>query len=295
MQNPSLTTVLVVAASALIAAAVAWAGGQGSADAVGLPLPMLCAILAFAINWGAFVPAFAARTERYYDLVGSITYLSLLACCVLLASPDPRGWLLAGLTTVWALRLGSFLFARIHRAGSDRRFDEVKQDFGQFLIAWTLQALWVFLTLGCAVAAITSMAARPLGVWAYVGLAVWLIGFGIEVVADRQKSAFRRDPANAGRFVSTGLWAWSRHPNYCGEVVLWIGVAIIALPALTGWQHVTLVSPVFVFLLLSYVSGIPPLERRAEEKWGEDPDYRAYAEHTPLLWLRPPRAASRLP
>ena len=98
---------------------------------------------------------------RYYDLVGSATYLSLIACSVGLTDTEPRGWLLAGAVVVWALRLGSFLFLRIHRAGSDRRFDEVKQSFGPFLVAWSLQALWVFLTLCCALAAITSVTTRP--------------------------------------------------------------------------------------------------------------------------------------
>lgn len=288
MKNSLSRSLAVVAASVLVAAGVAWAAGRGSVDAAGFSIPVICAALAFAVNWAAFVPAFAARTERYYDLVGSLTYLSSIACALLLARPDGRGWLLAGMAAVWALRLGTFLFLRIHRAGSDRRFDEVKQDFGQFLVAWTLQALWVFLTLCCALAAITSSEPRPLGTWALAGGALWALGFGIEVVADRQKSAFRRDPANAGRFIDNGLWAWSRHPNYCGEILLWTGVALIALPALSGWQHVTLVSPVFVYLLLTRISGIPPLERRAEEKWGDDPEYRAYAERTPVLWLRPP-------
>ncbi|MFT5051900.1 MAG: steroid 5-alpha reductase family enzyme [Chlamydiales bacterium] len=290
MQKSTLTCLSVVTASVLIAAGVAWAAGRGSVEALGFSVPVLCTAVAFAVNWVAFVPAFAARTERYYDLVGSLTYLSLIACSLLLTDPDPRGWLLAGMAAIWTLRLGSFLFLRIHRAGSDRRFDEVKQDFGQFLIAWTLQALWVFLTLCCALAAITTAQSQLLGVWAILGSLVWVAGFGIEVMADRQKSAFRKDPANAERFISNGLWSWSRHPNYCGEIVLWIGVALIAIPALSGWQYVTLVSPVFVFLLLTRISGIPPLQKRAEEKWGDDPQFRAYIERTPLLWLRPPRS-----
>ncbi|MFT5151832.1 MAG: steroid 5-alpha reductase family enzyme [Planctomycetota bacterium] len=292
-QNSSPKTLPVVIASVLIAGLCAWAGGRGGAQVGGLPVLLLCAALAFALNWACFFPAYAARTERYYDLVGSATHLSLVGCATLLAEPDPRGWLLAGLAAVWALRLGSFLFLRIHRAGSDRRFDEVKQDFGQFLIAWTLQALWVFLTLCCALAAITITSAepQPLGVWAVVGGLVWALGFGVEVAADRQKSVFRKDPANAGRFISSGLWAWSRHPNYCGEIVLWVGVAVIALPALSGWQYVTLVSPLFVYVLLTSISGVPPLEKRAEEKWGDDPEYRTYVERTPVLWLRPPRSS----
>lgn len=291
MLSSTLKTLAVVVASVLVAGIVAWAGGQGGARAAGLPVLVLCAALAFVVNWACFFPAYAARTERYYDLVGSATYLSLVACGVLLAEPDPRGWLLAGLAAVWTVRLGSFLFLRIHRAGKDRRFDEVKQDFGQFLIAWTLQALWVFLTLCCALAAITTAAPRPLGAWAVVGGLIWALGFGVEVVADRQKAAFREEPANAGRFISTGLWAWSRHPNYCGEIVLWTGVAVIALPTLSGWQYATLVSPLFVYLLLTRISGVPPLEERAEEKWGDDPEYRAYVERTPVLWLRPPSSS----
>lgn len=96
MKESILGTAGVIVASALVAAGVAWAGGQGSFEAFGIPVPLICAALAFAVNWLAFVPAYRARTERYYDLVGSLTYLSLIACGVLLAEPDPRGWLLAG-------------------------------------------------------------------------------------------------------------------------------------------------------------------------------------------------------
>ena len=129
----------------------------------------------------------------------------------------------------------------------------------------------------------------PPGAWLpdAVGGLTWAIGFGIEVVADRQKSVFREEPANAGRFISSGLWAWSRHPNYFGEIVLWIGVAVICLPVLRGWQWVTLISPFFVTLLLTRVSGVPMLEKRADEKWGGQEDYEAYKERTPVLIPRP--------
>jgi steroid 5-alpha reductase family enzyme len=148
----------------------------------------------------------------------------------------------------------------------------------------------VLLTLAAALAAMTTLQPRPLGMVDAFGLAVWVIGFGIEAAADRQKRAFRRHPGNRGRFITTGLWAWSRHPNYFGEIALWTGVALLALPVLTGWQYVTLVSPVFVYLLLTRVSGVPLLEARAEQKWGDDPEYRAYRDRTPVLVLRPPRS-----
>jgi steroid 5-alpha reductase family enzyme len=119
-----------------------------------------------------------------------------------------------------------------------------------------------------------------------LGLLIWIAGFAIEVISDRQKSAFRH--RHPGRFVDTGLWAWSRHPNYFGEIVLWTGIAVIASSTLRGWQWVTLVSPVFVLFLLTRVSGIPMLEKRADERWGDDAAYQRYKENTPVLVPRPP-------
>jgi steroid 5-alpha reductase family enzyme len=208
---------------------------------------------------------------------------------LLAGSFDARSLLLTLLVSIWALRLGSFLFVRVRRRGIDERFDAIKPSFTRFLMAWTLQGLWVFLTLAAALGAMTSAQPGRLGLVGFVGLAVWAVGFAIEVVSDRQKRAFRQDPANSGRFITTGLWAWSRHPNYFGEVVLWLGIALIALPSLSGWQYVTLISPLFVFLLITRVSGVPPLESRAEERWGNDPDYQAYKARTPVLFPCPPR------
>ena len=144
---------------------------------------------------------------------------------------------------------------RIKKAGEDRRFREIKQSFPRFLLAWTLQGLWVSFSLAAALVVITSPNVLSSVFFAIIGLIVWLIGFGIEVIADRQKSQFNADPANKGKFISTGLWSWSRHPNYFGEIVLWVGVMIIALPVLQGWQWVALISPVFITLLLTQSAG----------------------------------------
>ena len=190
---------------------------------------------------------------------------------------------------MWAARLGSFLFTRVRRAGRDDRFDAIKPDFGRFLSVWLLQGLWVTLTLGAALAAVTALERPAVGVLTVVGLLVWAAGFAVEVVADAQKSRFRADPAHRDAFISTGLWAWSRHPNYFGEIVLWLGIALAALPALQGWQYATLVSPVFVAILLGRVSGVPLLERKADARWGDRADYRAYRAATPVLVPRPPR------
>ena len=273
----------------LIAAGFAWAGSQGGYTVFGIPIFALCVALAFIIQWVAFIPAFINQTEKFYDLVGSITYLSLTWVAVLLIPEvDARAWLLVAIVSIWAIRLGTFLFRRVQAAGEDRRFREVKPSFVRFLIYWTIQGLWVSLTLAAALAAITTMTRRDLGIFALIGFLLWLLGFGIEVIADRQKSMFRADPQNAGKFINTGLWSWSRHPNYFGEILLWVGVALIAIPVLSGWQWLTLISPIFVAILLTRVSGIPILERLADEKWGGQAEYEEYKARTSVLIPKPP-------
>lgn len=273
----------------LVAVGLALAGSQGGAMVAGLPLYALMVALAFVIQWLAFVPAFLNQTEKFYDLTGSITYISVITIAVVLSPVvEARSIILLVLVAVWAVRLGTFLFRRVQAAGADTRFDDIKPSFVRFLVAWTIQGLWVSFSLAAALAAITSAEQPPLGVFAIVGLLVWVIGFGLEVVADSQKSRWRADPANKGKFINVGLWSWSRHPNYFGEIVLWFGVAIIAFPVLSGWQYVTLISPIFVIFLLTRVSGVPMLEQRADEKWGGQPDYEAYKANTSVLIPRPP-------
>ena len=274
----------------LIAAGIAWAGSQGGATFAGVSIFAISVGLAFLVNWIAFIPAFRNQTEKYYDLTGTITFLTVTIGALLL-SPNitGRGILLAGLIGVWTIRLGAYLFSRIQDTGKDSRFDEIKPSFIRYLLTWTLQGMWVTFSLAAALVAITTSSQQPLGIFALAGFLVWLVGFGIEVVADAQKNRFRKNPDNQGQFIQGGLWAWSRHPNYFGEIMLWVGIAIIALPVLQGWQWVTLISPVFTYILLTRVSGVPMLEERADKKWGGQPDYEAYKTNTPVLMLRPPK------
>ncbi len=274
----------------LIAAGLAFAGSQGGVTINGFPLYALCVMLAFVIQWVAFIPAYLNQTESFFDLTGGVTYIIVIVTAVALSGEvDARSYLLLGIIMVWAIRLASFLFMRIRAAGEDRRFREIKPSFPRFLLTWTIQGLWVSFSVAAGLAAITSTVRVGLDAFAVVGFIVWLIGFGIEVTADRQKSAFNSMPANKGKFINTGLWSWSRHPNYFGEIVLWIGVAIIALPVLRGWQWATLISPIFIILLLTRLSGVPLLEKRADEKWGGQPDYEAYKAGTSVLVPMPPK------
>lgn len=285
-----MKTIIAILISTALGLGVAWAGGQGGVSLGTISLFLACGILAFAVNWLAYIPAVIFKTEKYYDLTGTITYLSVTGYAFYMSGGlDLRGKIVAVMVAVWAVRLGSFLFARIVKDGKDSRFDKIKTNPIRFLMTWTLQGLWVTLTAACALLVITNSTRVPLDAFAYVGIAVWVIGFLFEVVADQQKKAFKNDPSNEGKFISTGLWAWSRHPNYFGEITLWLGIAIIAIPTMSGLQWATLISPVFVTLLLTRVSGVPMLEARSDKEWGDDPVYQEYKKNTPVLVPRPPK------
>ncbi|MFJ2544283.1 DUF1295 domain-containing protein [Microbacterium sp. NPDC087589] len=292
----SRSSLIAIIVALIIGALVALAGSQGGAALGGIPLFALAVAAAFAIQILAFIPAMILRTERFFDLTGSLTFLAISVALVLLTPmPDARSWILAAMVILWAARLGSFLALRVHKAGSDGRFDEIKGSPVRFLQVWVIQGAWVSITAAAAWIAIsTDAAARaPIGWLTVVGIVVWLLGMTIEIVADAQKSAFRADPSNKDEFIRTGLWSRSRHPNYFGEIVIWVGVFLTAAPVLAGWQWVAILSPLFVILLLTRVSGIPLLEARAEKKWGDRADYVEYRENTPALIPRLTRPAVR--
>ena len=279
-----LRSIIGIAVAVTLSMLIALAGSNNSTLFDGMPIFMLCASVGFVLHWLGFIPAYLFQTEHYFDLIGSISYVATVALAfILMPSFDARGLVVATLICVWAVRLGSFLFIRVKKAGQDRRFTQIKTKFFRFLLTWTLGGTWVFITMASGLAAMTSQSQSPIDAFLIIGAAMWVLGFVIEVIADRQKTRFRKDPANADKFISSGLWSISRHPNYLGEIILWIGIAVIALPVLSGWQWVTLISPIFVSFLLLKVSGVPLLENNAESRWGDDPEFRQYKARTPSL------------
>ena len=258
------------------------------AGATGIDLVLRVVILAFVIQWIAFLPAYIFQTEKFYDLTGSLTYLSVIWYSLISSSNHFANLNVANITivlliTLWAVRLGSFLFMRIHKDGEDKRFRTIKPSATQFFMTWTLQGLWVSLCSMCALTAISSDSGIVANALFYLGLGLFIFGFGTEVIADRQKSAFRSIPENRDKFITTGLWAKSRHPNFFGEIVLWTGIAVMSFSSLTGLQYLTLISPVFTYLLLVYVSGVRMLEAQADKKWGDNEEYIRYKTDTPVL------------
>ncbi len=259
------------------------------ANATGNSLVVEAVLIAFIIQWVAFIPAYAFQTEKFYDLTGTLTYLTVTWYALYMSSEKFTNLNVASIAIVllislWAIRLGSFLFSRIHKDGEDKRFRTIKPSATQFFMTWTLQGLWVSLCSMCALTAISSESGVVVNAFYYLGVGLFIYGFYTEVKADNEKSKFRSVPENRDKFITTGLWAKSRHPNYFGEIVLWAAIAVISLPSLSGLQYITLISPIFTYVLLVHVSGVRMLEARGQKKWGHLEEYKAYQKSTPMLF-----------
>ena len=285
-------TIPATIVSILIGLLIATAGSEGSVNFNGVALFAICASISYVLHWIIFIPSFIYQTEHYFDLTGSISYLTGIGVAFYLnPSVDPRDLIIGAMIVIWAVRLGTFLFMRVKQDGKDGRFTVMKTQFHWFLMTWTIGGLWVFLTMAAGLAAITSNVTAPIGIMTYIGIALWIFGFSLEVIADKQKRIFKKQPNKEKEFITSGLWAWSRHPNYFGEITLWFGLTLIALPVLSGWQLVTLISPIFVYILLTRISGVTMLEARGMKKWGDDPEYLNYIKDTPKLMLRKPKSS----
>ena len=271
------------------ASIIALGGSHNSMTYNGYPILFFCLSSSFLVHWIIFIPSFLAKTEKFYDITGTLAYLITLYLASVLtsyssgASLEPRTLIIIGMVSFWALRLGIFLFIRVLKVGEDRRFREAKKSFSKYLVWWTMSALWVFLTTANALTLIINnkkLVNQPIF---YLGLLIWFIGILFEIIADEQKRRFRLNEKNSGKYISSGLWSISRHPNYFGEIILWIGIAIISLPTLSGFQYVTLISPLFIYLLLTRISGVNLLEESSDKKWGDLPEYEQYKKETPVL------------
>ena len=263
----------------VILATIAFAGLSGS------DLVIKTAWYILIIHWVAFVPALIFKTEKFYDLTGSICYAfgSVFVYYQTYGATFSLSLFISIAVLVWTIRLGSFLLKRVLDAGEDKRFRTIKTSPTQFFMTFNLSALWVVICSLCALTAVSNgvLAVEPIF---YLGLLIFIAGFSIEVIADNQKTQFRAIPENANKFITTGLWSSSRHPNYFGEVVLWAGIAIMSLPYLEGAQYWTLISPIFSFVLIYFVSGVRMLEARASVKWGDNLEYQKYVKKTPIFF-----------
>ena len=244
-------------------------------------------ILVFIIHWILYIPANIFKTEKFYDLTGSFSYISVISYILYSKVQDfgsGIGEVVISLAIIiWSARLGTFLFLRIKKAGEDKRFREFKKSWSKFLVAWTTSGMWVTICSACAMTAVASENIIELNIAFYMGLILFIIGFSIEIIADYQKTKFRSVSANKDKFITSGLWSKSRHPNYVGEIILWLGISVMSFSNLEGLQYITLISPIFTYWLLVYISGVSILEKSGQEKWGHLKEYQDYIKKTPKL------------
>ena len=248
-------------------------------------------ILAFLIQWVAYIPAYLFQTEKFYDLTGSLTYLTVIWFVYLSSNQvgevNFQNLIVTVLISIWAIRLGTFLFSRIHKDGEDKRFRSIKTSPSQFFMTWTLQGMWVSICSMCAITGISSSEGLVLNPLFYLGFILFVIGFSIEVIADHQKTVFRAIKENKDKFISTGLWSKSQHPNYFGEILLWSSIAIMSFSSLSGTQYLTMISPIFTYVLLVHISGVRMLDDMGNKKWGHLEEYKQYKQNTPVLFIKP--------
>jgi len=194
---------------------------------------------------------------------------------------------MAQASVAWMTRLGSFLYLRISKDGRDERFDDLKKTWWSFLGCWTIQALWVVVIQTPVILINSRQDTTPLGPADYAAVAFWILGFMIEFCADNEKFVFRSNQDNRSKFITSGIWAYSRHPNYFGEILMWAALALSAgftkdikghASPLFAW-----LSPVFTAFLLLFVSGVTMVEKAGNEKWGHLPEYQHYVKNTSCL------------
>jgi len=251
---------------------------------------LLSFLISLAVNAVFFAVAAIRRTDVVTDLSYSLSFALLAIALPSFGAHEPVQLAASLLVLIWAVRLGGYLLTRILRIKVDHRFDKMRDKPLRFARFWLLQAIAVAVIMLPVSYLLGRDSAPDFGLWAITGVAIWFIGIVIETAADAQKSSFKGREENRERFITSGLWKFSRHPNYFGEMLVWWGLFLYAVPFLDGAAFAVVIGPVFITLLLLFVSGIPLLERSAEAKYGDDPAYREYKRRTSILVPLPPRS-----
>ena len=244
--------------------------------------------LIFGLQITGFIPSFYLKSEKYFDLFGGLTFLSSIFLISFLRFEKTnhlsvREIILAISVLLWTIRLSFFLFQRVKRVGKDVRFDNLKFSFSKFLLAWMTQGLWVFVCL-FPILIVFSSSANNENLYLTFGGIIYLVGLVVEVIADYQKTIHNKINNKKRKFITSGLWSRSRHPNYFGEFLIWTGITIICIPVFSGLKYLALITPIFIYFLLNYISGINLLEERGKGKWGNNPDYIKYLKNTPKFF-----------
>ena len=248
---------------------------------------LIAFLIAVGLNILMFIPAFIFKTDKLTDLSYAISF-ALVAGILFFNSTQELGHMvLFSMIVLWALRLGVYLFIRIRKIERDKRFDGMRESFSKFFRFWLLQGITVFIVLLSSIPYFSS-SGTELSTLALIGMLVFASGLVIETFADLQKYRFINNAENKGEWIDEGLWHYSRHPNYFGEILVWTGVYVFTLSLVSGADAlIGFSSPLYIALLIIFVSGIPLLERGADKRWGDNPEYLKYKKTTSPLILLP--------
>lgn len=243
-------------------------------------------ILFFSLTLGfnllMFIPAFLFSTDKITDITYSLSFVISAITFYYINPYSEINLFIIIMISLWAFRLGSYLLYRITKIKKDSRFDGIRQDFFKFLTFWFFQAVSVFIIMLPCI--LVYQMKLVFSYYSIIGLFVWISGLAIESISDYQKFIFRKNTKDH-KWIDSGLWRYSRHPNYLGEILLWFGFYLFLLPYLDLKLAVLgSISPIYVFIMIRYISGVPMLESRADSKWGRDRRYIEYKEKSGLIF-----------
>ena len=248
-------------------------------------LILISLILIFLIQNFFSIFSIIFKTDLLFDFVGSGTFFFIVFWSLILSpNIDSNKIIISFLILIWSLRLGYFLTSRRVSRGKDKRLMKIFNTNGGTFFAWNIQGFWIFCCLLSSLNSIYSENIIKFGLLQWSGLLLWIIGFLIEVISDEQKKAFNKNNNDKGHFITSGLWSISRHPNYLGEIILWLGIFIISFSYLENWSYLSVISPISIIIILRFISGVPQLEKNAIKKWGNNKEYKKYKDKTPVLF-----------
>ena len=247
-------------------------------------------LISFLIQIIFFTFAAINKTDKVTDLSYGLTFV-ILAFYIFLTRSGQFSYqlLLLLMITAWGVRLAGYLFIRILKTKKDKRFDGIRENFLKFAQFWFLQAVSVWVIMLPSTYVLSRAVNINISATMILGFLIWLVGLIIETVADWQKFQFKNDPKNKDKWIQNGIWKYSRHPNYFGEMLCWWGIFVYSLPLQTLASSPTIIGPLFITFLLLFVSGIPTLEKKYDERYKDNREYQKYKKSTSLLIPLPPR------
>lgn len=244
-------------------------------------------LIAIGIQILFFIPAFLFKTDKLTDFSYGITFIVLSFTSFFMGEQKQGQLILLLFILIWAIRLVSYLFIRIRKIKKDQRFDQIRGNFLKFLKFWIGQGFTVWVILIPSLFYFNLFDAKQ-NIWWLIGGIIFISGFLIESIADYQKYKFINNPKNKDKWISSGLWYYSRHPNYFGEILIWTGIYIFTLGSLSLIKSlIGLISPLFITIILLFVTGVPILEKKSDQKWGDNKDYLNYKKRTNKIIINP--------